>query len=153
MINSITGKTVQGKISRIAKQGFFVRYAELVGGLPNILAARRIEGDYGEVKAGVREYQIAKSELFLAFKREDLGSWLKKPMEQDQFHLPSANSNNSTPFEDHPMADATMTMLPATPPPQQQPAVVVVPSSNGNSHNCSSNHHRNGAQKVRTNRG
>lgn len=32
--------------------------------------------------------QIAKAELVSAFKREDLGNWLKKPMEQDQFMVP-----------------------------------------------------------------
>lgn len=32
--------------------------------------------------------QVAKQELFTAFKREDLGHWLKKPIEQNQFSLP-----------------------------------------------------------------
>jgi double stranded RNA-specific editase B len=31
--------------------------------------------------------QQAKSELIAAFQREELGNWLKKPMEQDQFPL------------------------------------------------------------------
>lgn len=33
-------------------------------------------------------FQIAKEELFAAFRREDLGNWLKKPIEQDEFALP-----------------------------------------------------------------
>lgn len=96
IINSITGKTIQSKISRIAKQGFFLRYGELVERLPGISASRQVNGDYGELKGSVREYQIAKNELTLAFKREDLGSWLKKPIEQDQFSLPSICSFGGT---------------------------------------------------------
>jgi hypothetical protein len=30
-------------------------------------------------------FQLAKKALFEAFTREDLGLWLKKPIEQDQF--------------------------------------------------------------------
>lgn len=110
VINSITGKTVHGKISRIAKQGFFTRYGQLVAGLPQILTQRRIDCDYGEVKAKVTEYQTAKKELFLAFKREDLGCWLKKPMEQDQFHLPSFHSGaiEETEAEEAPMNGKSM---------------------------------------------
>lgn len=118
VINSITGKTVQGKISRIAKQGFFVRYGELVAGLPRIATERRIECDYGEVKAQVREYQTAKTELFLAFKREDLGCWLKKPMEQDQFHLPSSGSSSIS-------NDSGGLMLPPPPPPSPPTQMVM----------------------------
>lgn len=162
MINSITGKTVQGKISRIAKQGFFVRYGELVAGLPQTQAQRRIDCDYGELKSQVREYQTAKTELFLAFKREDLGCWLKKPMEQDQFHLPSGNSNNCT--SSPPVAMMADDVLMESgiiggfvvgdedlmkPPARPTPPPVVEVAANGN---CSSNYQRNnnGAQKVRT---
>lgn len=40
-------------------------------------------------------FQIAKKELVSAFKREDLGNWLKKPMEQDQFMVPEWLANFS----------------------------------------------------------
>lgn len=65
-----------------------MRYAALVKQLPNLCIARTITGDYSETKRSVRDYQLAKRELFEAFRREDLGNWLKKPMEQDEFHLP-----------------------------------------------------------------
>lgn len=65
-----------------------MRYAALIKQLPNLCIARTITGDYSETKRAVRDYQIAKRELFEAFRREDLGNWLKKPMEQDEFHLP-----------------------------------------------------------------
>ncbi|XP_055682073.1 double-stranded RNA-specific editase Adar isoform X2 [Lutzomyia longipalpis] len=88
IINSITGKTIHNKISRITKQSFFARYAKLISQLPLIEKRATIDCDYGEMKASVHEYQIAKQELFTAFKREDLGHWLKKPIEQNQFSLP-----------------------------------------------------------------
>lgn len=88
VVNSLTGKTVTNKVSRLSKQTFFMRYTNLIKKLPNLRISRTITGDYGEIKASVREYQIAKKELFDAFRREDLGNWLKKPQEQDEFHLP-----------------------------------------------------------------
>lgn len=88
VVNSLTGKTINNKISRLSKQTFFVRYAALIKQLPNLSIARTITGDYSETKRAVRDYQMAKRELFEAFRREDLGNWLKKPMEQDEFHLP-----------------------------------------------------------------
>lgn len=89
VVNSLTGKTINNKISRLTKQTFFVRYANLTAQLPDIPITRRtITADYRESKLSVRDYQIAKRELFDAFRREDLGNWLKKPMEQDEFHLP-----------------------------------------------------------------
>lgn len=88
VVNSLTGKTINNKISRLSKQTFFVRYAGIVKQLPNLCIARTITGDYSETKRSVRDYQLAKRELFEAFRREDLGNWLKKPMEQDEFHLP-----------------------------------------------------------------
>lgn len=88
MVNSLTGKTVTNKISRLSKQTFFVRYAALIKQLPNLCIPHNITGDYSETKRSVRDYQMAKRELFEAFRREDLGNWLKKPMEQDEFHLP-----------------------------------------------------------------
>lgn len=88
VVNSLTGKTVNNKISRLTKQVFFIRFANLIKQLPNIRIPRTITGDYGETKAMARDYQTAKRELFEAFRREDLGNWLKKPMEQDEFHLP-----------------------------------------------------------------
>lgn len=88
VVNSLTGKTVNNKVSRLTKQVFFGRYANLIKQLPNLRIQRSISGDYSETKLTARDYQIAKRELFDAFRREDLGSWLKKPIEQDNFNLP-----------------------------------------------------------------
>lgn len=87
MVNSLTGKTINNKISRLTKQVFFNRYANLIKQLPSLCISRTVTGDYSETKRSAHDYQIAKRELFDAFKREDLGSWLKKPLEQDIFSI------------------------------------------------------------------
>ncbi|XP_055841472.1 double-stranded RNA-specific editase Adar isoform X1 [Episyrphus balteatus] len=87
VVNSLTGKTVNNQISRITKQNFFMKYGYLVKNLPG-MPSRKVPFDYGETKSKVKDYQIAKRELFAAFRREDLGNWLKKPIEQDEFALP-----------------------------------------------------------------
>lgn len=94
VVNSLTGKTVNNKVSRLTKQVFFMRYANLIKQLPNLRIPRNISGDYSETKQSARDYQIAKRELFDAFRREDLGSWLKKPIEQDNFTLPKWHEND-----------------------------------------------------------
>ncbi|KAH8415378.1 hypothetical protein KR222_006318, partial [Zaprionus bogoriensis] len=86
VVNSLTGRTIGGQVSRITKQAFFDKYGFLMKNLPG-MTNRKVNKDYGETKAEVKDYQTAKQELFSAFKREDLGSWLKKPIEQDQFGL------------------------------------------------------------------
>lgn len=87
VVNSLTGKTVNNKISRLTKQVFFNRYANLIKQLPNLSIPRSIVGDYSETKRAAGDYQMAKREMFDAFRREDLGSWLKKPLEQDNFSI------------------------------------------------------------------
>ncbi len=42
---------------------------------------------YGTAKNIAVDFQAAKEELFNAFNKADLGKWVKKPMEQDEFHL------------------------------------------------------------------
>ncbi|KAL7733379.1 hypothetical protein ACLKA6_004868 [Drosophila palustris] len=86
VVNSLTGRTIGGQVSRITKQAFFEKFGFIMKNLPGI-TSRKVNKDYGETKADVKDYQTAKQELFSAFKREDLGSWLKKPIEQDQFGL------------------------------------------------------------------
>ncbi|XP_055383248.1 double-stranded RNA-specific editase Adar [Condylostylus longicornis] len=87
VVNSLTGKTVNNQVSRLTKMNFFMKFANLLKNLPG-LQQRKIIMDYGETKKAIKDYQTAKKELFDAFKREDLGNWLKKPIEQDEFCLP-----------------------------------------------------------------
>lgn len=57
VVNSLTGKTINGKVSRITKQAFFAKYAAIIKRLPNI-AVRSVRGDYGETKLAVKDYQV-----------------------------------------------------------------------------------------------
>lgn len=58
VVNSLTGKTINGKVSRITKQAFFTKYADLIKRLPNV-QNRVVRGDYGETKMSVRDYQVS----------------------------------------------------------------------------------------------
>ena len=89
IVNSFTGKLINNntntnKMSRLSKQSFYIRYDNIIKKLPQI-KCREIRHSYGETKAAVADYQLAKRELFAAFAKEDLGQWLKKPIEQDDF--------------------------------------------------------------------
>ncbi|XP_041767615.1 double-stranded RNA-specific editase Adar [Anopheles merus] len=91
IVNSFTGKLINNntntnKMSRLSKQSFYQRYSTVIAGLPGI-PLREVKPTYFETKMSVAEYQQAKRELFAAFSKEDLGEWLKKPIEQDQFTL------------------------------------------------------------------
>ncbi|XP_058443449.1 double-stranded RNA-specific editase Adar isoform X2 [Malaya genurostris] len=113
IVNSFTGKLINNntntnKMSRLSKQSFYRRYAAAIEKLPSV-RFREVKPSYYETKMCVPEYQQAKKELFAAFAKEDLGDWLKKPIEQDQFTLipprpdetvsvttGNSNSNNSS---------------------------------------------------------
>ncbi|XP_058820778.1 double-stranded RNA-specific editase Adar isoform X5 [Topomyia yanbarensis] len=91
IVNSFTGKLINNntntnKMSRLSKQSFYRRYAAVIEKLP-IVRFREVKPSYYETKMSIPEYQQAKKELFAAFAKEDLGDWLKKPIEQDQFTL------------------------------------------------------------------
>ena len=40
---------------------------------------------YDSAKMAAVDFQEAKKQLFEAFKKAELGNWIKKPMEQDEF--------------------------------------------------------------------
>lgn len=44
---------------------------------------------YHDTKQAAKEYHSAKETLFRAFHKAGLGTWIKKPIEQDQFVLSS----------------------------------------------------------------
>ena len=90
----------KGLPSRLAKVSFFRRWMDLVNGgnvspitpSDNLLneATNRLKielNEYGRAKMASSAFQEAKKELFLAFSKADLGQWVKKPLEQDEFEL------------------------------------------------------------------
>ena len=42
---------------------------------------------YSQAKATAISYQKAKEAFYQAFQKAQLGTWVKKPMEQDEFQL------------------------------------------------------------------
>ncbi|NXG52363.1 RED2 editase, partial [Psilopogon haemacephalus] len=88
VINATTGKRTCGSPSRLCKQMFFTRWAKLHGKLSTRIPSH---GDvppvYSEAKLVAQTYQSVKQQLFKAFQKAGLGTWVKKPPEQDQFLL------------------------------------------------------------------
>ncbi|XP_053660205.1 uncharacterized protein LOC128709239 [Anopheles marshallii] len=106
IVNSFTGKLINNntntnKMSRLSKQSFYQRYSTVIARLPGI-PCREVKPTYFETKTSVAEYQQAKRELFAAFSKEDLGEWLKKPIEQDQFTLIVAKDAEQLPYANQP---------------------------------------------------
>ncbi|NXX47146.1 RED2 editase, partial [Tricholaema leucomelas] len=88
VINATTGKRTCGSPSRLCKHMFFTRWAKLHGKLSTRIPSH---GDmppvYSEAKLVAQTYQSVKQQLFKAFQKAGLGTWVKKPPEQDQFLL------------------------------------------------------------------
>ncbi|XP_020288078.1 double-stranded RNA-specific editase Adar isoform X2 [Pseudomyrmex gracilis] len=89
VINSTTGKDELGKPSRLSKQAFFRRFFNLLNNkVPTIDEVDENKcRHYLEAKSSVKDYSLAKQQLKDAFMRAHLGSWVKKPIEQDMFEI------------------------------------------------------------------
>merc|ERR1711971_898833 len=96
VIDTMKGKEQdKGTASRLAKVAMFGRWINLVraGNLKPIAAAGdQIDAsnediEYGEAKESMKAFQAAKAQMYLAFKKAELGAWVKKPIEQDQFTI------------------------------------------------------------------
>ncbi|XP_055385986.1 double-stranded RNA-specific editase Adar-like [Condylostylus longicornis] len=85
IVNPRTGKTKDNQVSRLAKISFFRRYSNIIKKLTNIF--HKPDFDYSKTKNSAKDYQFVKNKLFKAFENENLGVWLKKPKEQDEFHF------------------------------------------------------------------
>ncbi|XP_060078079.1 double-stranded RNA-specific editase 1-like [Ylistrum balloti] len=98
VINAMTGKLEDGGVSRLCKNSLFESFSKLYGCLPSLTSQTVIAKPrtYSEAKGAVMDYQLAKSQLFKTFQSLGLGSWVKKPIEQDQFTLdPTQISSHS----------------------------------------------------------
>lgn len=87
IVNAITGRTEQNQTSRVAKCKLFVRFLRLVGHAPS-MTPMTLDGCprmYSECKEKALNYQMAKKQLYDAFSKAELGNWVKKPIEADQF--------------------------------------------------------------------
>ncbi|CAH1774043.1 unnamed protein product [Owenia fusiformis] len=93
VVTAMTGKTESGSPASVCKYSLFKRFAELYGCIPSI-KGQGVERPrtYAECKTSMLDYQLAKQQLYKAFNANKLGSWVEKPIEQDQFELGSETS-------------------------------------------------------------
>ncbi|XP_072811264.1 double-stranded RNA-specific editase B2 isoform X2 [Vicugna pacos] len=88
VVDATTGKRSCGRSSRLCKRRLSARWARLHGKLSTRIPSH---GDtpsmYCEAKRGACTYQSVKQQLFKAFQKAGLGTWVRKPPEQDQFLL------------------------------------------------------------------
>ena len=84
-VSTLTGKlTETNQPSQICKQAMFAKFCSLWRALkPN----QPVPGSYHDGKVASQGYQQAKELMVNAFERSGLGRWLKKPIEQDWFHI------------------------------------------------------------------
>ncbi|NWZ61130.1 RED2 editase, partial [Acrocephalus arundinaceus] len=88
VLNATTGKRSCGGPSRLCKHMFFTRWARLHGELSTRVPSHgEMPSVYSEAKLVAQTYQSVKQQLFKAFQKAGLGTWVKKPPEQDQFLL------------------------------------------------------------------
>uniref|UniRef100_A0A2K6TN93 Adenosine deaminase RNA specific B2 (inactive) n=1 Tax=Saimiri boliviensis boliviensis TaxID=39432 RepID=A0A2K6TN93_SAIBB len=88
MINATTGRRSCGGPSRLCKHLFSVRWARLYSRLSTRTPSPRdTPSMYCEAKLGAHTYQAVKQQLFRAFQKAGLGTWVQKPPEQQQFLL------------------------------------------------------------------
>ena len=86
VLNSVSGKEIGLGISRLAKTRLFERYKQVIEKLPDI-DNRSVLSTYQDTKTSSFKYQQAKAKFFDVFKKLDLGTWIKKPCEQDLFTI------------------------------------------------------------------
>ncbi|KAF2899998.1 hypothetical protein ILUMI_06191 [Ignelater luminosus] len=84
IINTTSGKPDNG-ISRICKQNLMKRFVNIC---KSFSFGIKMPSYYSEAKLAAGKYNMAKNQLFQAFSKAGLGSWVEKPIEQDQFELP-----------------------------------------------------------------
>uniref|UniRef100_A0A8C5MXL0 Adenosine deaminase RNA specific B2 (inactive) n=1 Tax=Leptobrachium leishanense TaxID=445787 RepID=A0A8C5MXL0_9ANUR len=88
IINATTGKKTSGSASRLCKHRLYSRWSKLYGKLSSRTTCEgEMPSVYCEAKLLDSLHQSAKQQLFKAIQKAGLGTWLKKPPEQEQFLL------------------------------------------------------------------
>ncbi|KAF5301013.1 hypothetical protein FQR65_LT08996 [Abscondita terminalis] len=87
IINTTVGKPDVG-FSRLCKQNFMKRFIKIYN---KVRVCSKLSMDlpilYYEAKEMAKSYNIAKKQMMEAFSKAGLGTWVKKPVEQEQFGL------------------------------------------------------------------
>jgi double stranded RNA-specific editase B len=84
-INTLTGKLSEAmQPSRLCKQAMFARFCTLWS---KINPKKKPPVTYHDAKHAAKDYQLAKTLMVKALEANGLGTWLKKPVEQDWFDI------------------------------------------------------------------
>ncbi|XP_024120986.1 double-stranded RNA-specific editase 1 isoform X3 [Oryzias melastigma] len=90
VIDSTTGKDDLGRPSRLCKRAFYHGWTLLHSRLSSSLRLHAVRSSsYHEAKRAAVDHHSAKQTLCRALAEAGLGSWVKKPAEQDRFSLSS----------------------------------------------------------------
>lgn len=81
IINTSSGKLDSGNSSKLCKLEMFRQFLEVW----KMSDDHQKPVMYSDAKKSATDYQTAKQMLYQAFKNANLGTWIKKPVEQDQF--------------------------------------------------------------------
>jgi len=84
VINTLTGKQYSGEASRLCKAEMFRLFAETWNQLNS---GQEFPPIYIDVKKMADDYQAAKITLYKAFRAANLGCWMERPVEEDNFLL------------------------------------------------------------------
>ncbi|XP_049632189.1 double-stranded RNA-specific editase B2 [Suncus etruscus] len=88
VLDTTTGRRSCGAPSRLCKHELATCWAHLYRKLsPRIQRPAETPSLYCEAKLGARTYQAVKQQLFRAFQKAGLGTWVRKPPEQEHFIL------------------------------------------------------------------
>ena len=88
LVNAIRGKVGEVPVaSRLCKQNLFKRFISL---WRKLKPAEQVPLSYHDAKEGAVDYQSAKMTVMKGFHGQGLGSWIRKPVEQDMFELSDA---------------------------------------------------------------
>uniref|UniRef100_A0A672IQU5 Double-stranded RNA-specific editase B2-like n=1 Tax=Salarias fasciatus TaxID=181472 RepID=A0A672IQU5_SALFA len=88
VVNTATGRRRDsGTPSRLCKHALFTRWNRLHRKVSSAAGFGRARIMYCEAKMAARPYQTAKQQWFKSLQETGLGTWVKKPPEQEQFLL------------------------------------------------------------------
>lgn len=87
IINATTGKREDGFLSRLSKRELFKRYCHMFSKVPSKIEQKMKPVLYCDAKGMSNKYQQAKKSLSAAFFKAELGWWVEKPVEVDQFEI------------------------------------------------------------------
>ncbi|KAF5295315.1 hypothetical protein FQA39_LY13180 [Lamprigera yunnana] len=86
VVNCTVGKPENGH-SRLCKYNFLKRFSDICQRLDNSANIMEPPIYYNKIKISAKDYNIAKKQMVDAFSKGGCGSWLTKPLEQDDFML------------------------------------------------------------------